>query len=92
MIRVIKLDGKGEARGRNGWFIPVKAEVWVIEGNIELDVASKSPGELAPVLVRLSTENWLAVGEALVDEAIRLLKEAGDGEGQHDPEDDSDRA
>lgn len=92
MIRVIKLDGKGEARGRNGWFIPVKAEVWVIDGNIELDVASKSPGELAPIVVRLSTEDWLAVGKVLADEARELLKEAGNGESQHDPEDDSDRA
>ena len=70
-------DGRG-CRGRNGWFRPVKAQVYRLGRGggdglgeyISVDVSSKGVGELAPIVIALAIEDALALARAVQEEAL----------------------
>jgi hypothetical protein len=55
MFKEIELEGKGWARGRNGYFIPRRVGCFKDpEGQINLSVSSSHPGKVVPISLRLS--------------------------------------
>jgi hypothetical protein len=57
MWKEINLDGEGWARGRNGYFVPRKIEVFKdVRGKINLSVASNRPGKVDPISLRVSKD------------------------------------
>lgn len=55
MFKEIVLDGKGWARGRNGYFVPRKVELFKdVRGQVNLEVWSKSLGKVEPIYLRVS--------------------------------------
>ena len=51
----MEFDGKGRARGRNGYFIPRKAELFQdTRGQVNLEVWSRRRGNVEPLLLRVS--------------------------------------
>jgi len=56
----------GEARGRNGWFIPAKAKVRAYNGSTELTVSSSRAAELEPIIIHLPNADWVAIVGALM--------------------------
>lgn len=55
MWKEIELDGKGRARGRNGYFVPRKVELLKdVRGQVNLEVWSRSRGKTEPLFLRLS--------------------------------------
>lgn len=66
----VEFSGTGEARGRNGWFAPIRGEIWrFADDTVELTVFSRQAGKIAPIIVRDNTEAMKAIGQALVDVA-----------------------
>ena len=55
MFKEIELDGKGWARGRNGYFVPRKVELFRdVRGQVNLEVWSRNRGKTEPVFLRVS--------------------------------------
>ncbi len=66
MLKEIKLDGKGWARGRNGYFVPRQVTCFKdVEGQINLSVSSSRPGKVEPISLRLSQAEALELGRVL---------------------------
>lgn len=55
MFKEIVLDGKGWARGRNGYFVPRRVELFKdVRGQVNLEVWSKRRGKVEPLYLRAS--------------------------------------
>jgi hypothetical protein len=55
MVKEIQLEGKGWARGRNGYFIPRRVDCFKdVKGQINLSVSSAHPGKVEPISLRLT--------------------------------------
>lgn len=55
MFKEIELDGKGWARGRNGFFVPRKVELFKdVRDQVNLEVWSKKRGKREPLFLRVS--------------------------------------
>ena len=66
MWKEIKLDGKGWARGRNGYFVPRKVEVFKdMRGQINLLVFSRQVGKTEPLSLRVSGPEAALLGKQL---------------------------
>ena len=57
MITHIELSGKSDARGRNGWFKPVRINRWPSRRGFYLGVDSKRPGQIEPIVLDLTAED-----------------------------------
>ena len=67
MWKEIKLDGRGWARGRNGYFIPRKAEVFRdVRGQVNLWVFSRQVGKTEPISLRVSRAEAAQLGKHLL--------------------------
>lgn len=61
----------GEARGRNGWFTPVRAAIWLLHsdhGKIGIDISSKVVAQTAPIVIGLDPHDALALAEAIIEQ------------------------
>ena len=68
MWKEIKLDGRGWARGRNGYFVPRKAEVFKdVRGQVNLWVFSKQVGKTEPISLRVSRRDAASLGKLLLN-------------------------
>jgi len=75
-----ELSGKSEARGRNGWFKPTRFAAWpnqqfghiavLEETPISVEVWSKSSGNTAPIVFRLTVEDAKALTGAIYNALI----------------------
>ena len=73
MWKEIKLDGSGWARGRNGYFVPRRVELFKdVRGQVNLEVWSRRRGKIEPLLLRVSGTD----AEKLADSILSLGKEA----------------
>ena len=78
MVKGIELDGKGWARGRNGYFVPRRVDCFKdVEGKINLSVSSSRPGKVEPVSLRLSQAEALELGRVINGFAERGRKRPG---------------
>lgn len=67
MWKEIALDGQGWARGRNGYFVPRKVEVFDdVRGKINLLVFSRQVGKTEPIALRVSREEAALLGRHLL--------------------------
>ncbi len=67
MFKEIELDGKGWARGRNGYFVPRRAELFRdVRGQVNLEVWSKRRGNVEPVFLRVSRDEALELARAVI--------------------------
>ena len=67
MWKEIKLDGKGWARGRNGYFVPRKVEVFDdVRRNINLLVFSRQVGKTESICLRVSRPEAALLGKHLL--------------------------
>ena len=63
------------ARGRNGWFRPVKAEVYRFNPlpnspeAIEISVDSRQPGKVSPIMIQLSLGDARKLARTILDVA-----------------------
>ncbi len=57
------------SRGRNRWFAASSATVGMTEQGIRLEVVSRRPGDVAPIVVELSPEDAGALATALQEAA-----------------------
>lgn len=66
MLKEIELEGKGFARGRNGYFIPRRMDCFKDpEGNINLSVSSNRSGKVEPISLRLTKAEALELGSVI---------------------------
>jgi hypothetical protein len=81
MWKEIKLDGKGWARGRNGYFVPRKLEVFKdVRGQINLLVFSRQVGKTEPLSFRVSGQEAALLGRHLL--AMGATRKASRAEGR----------
>jgi hypothetical protein len=52
MVNAIEVNGKLEARGRNGWFKVARAMAWVFsyDNTAHVELQSKRMGDTAPII------------------------------------------
>lgn len=66
MFKEVELDGKGWARGRNGYFVPREMELFKdVRGQVNLEVWSRTRGRTEPVFLRVSKGEALELARAL---------------------------
>jgi len=67
MWKEIELDGKGWARGRNGYFVPRKVEVFKdVREQVNLLVFSRQVGKTEPIALRVSRAEASLLGKHLL--------------------------
>lgn len=52
-IRNLKLSGRSDAKGRNGYFVLAEVDVWKYNGKIRVELFSKTRGQAPPALLEL---------------------------------------
>ncbi len=66
MLKEIELEGKGMARGRNGYFVPRRVDCFKdVKGMVNLAVASNRPGKVEPISLRLTKAEALRLADTL---------------------------
>ena len=81
----IRVEGQGEARGRNGWFRPAEVSVMRSEadGSVSISVRSRRPfGDMPPIWLSLPVRDARLLHQALGRQLAVLGEETGGG--QHD--------
>lgn len=69
MIAEIGLSGKSDARGRNGWFKPVRIALWEGGNGFEIGVSSKQTAHVDPIILDLTPEDTRIIVAFLRDNA-----------------------
>ena len=72
-IRTIKFaDPEASARGRNGYFRPVEADIWKHDGRVRIELFSKTRSSSPPALLELASTDLarlIAAAQAVANEA-----------------------
>jgi hypothetical protein len=74
----IRVEGQGEARGRNGWFRPAEVSVMRSEadGSVSISVRSRRPyGDMPPIFMRLAIGDARSLHGALGRQLVALGRE-----------------
>lgn len=81
-LKTKRPNGLKNARGRNGFFQaaialidPIPEETDEKTGNpiIRLEIQSKQPGEISPIILRLEINEWRALFHAIEDAHSEIL-------------------
>ena len=72
VFKIYDLQQPLDCRGRNGWFIAREVELWEFLYHIELGIRSNRPSDIAPIIVKLSPVDAIALGGRLIEAGRNL--------------------
>lgn len=65
----LPLSGSSSAKGRNGYFVAVEAQLGILGGVVRLEIFSARRGGAPPLVLELNRDDTLRVGNLLLSAA-----------------------